>query len=88
MTHSGITPVSKSSWRNMEPDDDKTKTHVTLTSGTMVSHYQIIERIGAGGMGEVYLAEDPELNRKVALNIKRNFCLVAVHTPRRRCCYG
>ena len=40
----------------MQPDDDKTQTHVTLTSGTMVSHYRIIEKIGAGGMGEGYLS--------------------------------
>jgi non-specific serine/threonine protein kinase len=33
----------------------------------MVSYYRIIEMIGAGGMGEVYLALDSKLNRKVAL---------------------
>jgi hypothetical protein len=35
----------------MAPDDDKTRTHMTLTSGTMVFHYRVIGKIGAGGIG-------------------------------------
>jgi serine/threonine protein kinase/Flp pilus assembly protein TadD len=38
-----------------------------MLPGAKISHYSIVERIGAGGMGEVFLAEDTLLQRMVAL---------------------
>jgi serine/threonine-protein kinase len=42
---------------------------MTLSSGTKLGHYEIRSLVGAGGMGEVYLAVDTELDRTVAIKM-------------------
>ena len=43
--------------------------HQPLNNGVCFGHYEIIGQIGAGGMGEVYLAKDKRLDRNVAIKI-------------------
>jgi len=42
---------------------------MTIAGGTRLGRYEIRSQLGAGGMGEVYLAQDTRLDRKVALKI-------------------
>jgi serine/threonine protein kinase len=42
---------------------------MTTDEGTRLGRYEIRSKIGAGGMGEVYLAQDTKSDRKVALKI-------------------
>jgi serine/threonine protein kinase/Tfp pilus assembly protein PilF len=42
---------------------------LSIAAGTRLGRYEIRSKIGAGGMGEVYLAQDMQLDRKVALKI-------------------
>jgi eukaryotic-like serine/threonine-protein kinase len=42
---------------------------MTIKSGTKLGRYEITSLLGAGGMGEVYLAKDPKIGRDVAIKV-------------------
>lgn len=40
-----------------------------MESGTRLGPYEVLEQLGAGGMGQVWLAEDTRLHRKPAIKV-------------------
>src|SRR5438270_3445654 len=48
-----------------------TASTMTLSRGASIGRYGVLGLVGRGGMGEVYAAYDPELDRKVAVKLLR-----------------
>ena len=51
----------------MNPPPTSGSLSSTLSPGTRFGSYEILQRLGAGGMGEVYRAKDTRLDREVAI---------------------
>jgi serine/threonine protein kinase len=70
MSYADERPTSHSSVQATSPIDCEPKlASYTLSPGTLVGRYQVVEKLATGGMGVVFRAYDPELSRHVALKL-------------------
>lgn len=51
---------------------DRVETLPAFAPGSTIGHFRVIRELGAGGMGVVFEAHDPDLDRRVAIKVVRN----------------